>query len=146
MKKGTFALEKNAHLPLYLPMEIQILLSVEREIHLIAHGTKILRKTDIFQFVLFPGKRKTYSCMWTELYLIACREKQYYALLPVERGVCLWRQRCTFACEKKDVFTCLWREVHLITFGEKDVLNCLWRVRNTLACGERCTSCNCFGE
>ena len=36
--------------------------------------------------------------------------------------------------------------MHLITFGEKDVLNCLWRVRNTLACGERCTSCNCFGE
>ena len=48
MKKDALACrKKDALLPVYLPIEIEILLSMERAMYFIACGTEILRKTNI---------------------------------------------------------------------------------------------------
>ena len=74
-----------------LPIEIEILLSMERATYLIACRTEILRKTDILHVekaILLPVEIKD-------------------VLLPVERSAytnCLWKERC--------IYSCLWREVY----------------------------------
>ena len=77
-------MEKNALWPLYLPMEIEILLSMERDIHLIAHGTnsKIWR-TQIFKFkkdVLLPVETAVLNCLLRNIILctLASGEKDFF--------------------------------------------------------------------
>ena len=56
-------MEKNARLPLYLPMEIEILLSMERERFT---WNEDLENTENFQFVrkmyFFPEKERHIAC------------------------------------------------------------------------------------
>ena len=69
MKKGTLACgEDDVRLPFYLPMETEILLSLERD------ELSCLWNKDLEKNLILPGKK--------------------IILLPVERGVlnCLWKE------------------------------------------------------
>ena len=65
--------EKDVLLPLYLPMEMEILLSTEKEMDLEEQMYFCLGKKD----VQFPVERGILNCLWREN-LLGCGERHIY--------------------------------------------------------------------
>ena len=77
-----FLWRKISILHVYLPIEIEILLSMERAMYLIACGTEILRVINI--------------CMLRKLFF--CLGKERCTLVEGAVLNFLWKERCNLAC------------------------------------------------